>query len=303
MAFIFIFMVPSAAAVNKDNATVVAMAETILSGPMHVIVEAVKPAASPIAGDTTGGVFNNMWTICTGTLPDYFKTPYAFLKTLGFLLALAITLAHIFDHIQKEQNPVEAVWKSLIELFMTCLIILNIDKILDQFGAATSAIIDQFEQGADLTPTATVDDLLIALTGHSTGNMFWQIKAWMALSIPWVLAQLIIIGAKFVVIQICLEIIIRKLFVPIAIADIYHEGLRSPGMRYIKRYAGAYLKMVVCVVITIAISRIAGGVGSGHTVSSAGDGFDLCFSIIAINFSSIAIMLKAGEYTNDIIGA
>lgn len=295
ISFFVIFILPSAMAVNSDNALVVAMADTVLQGPMKIITGVIAPSAG------SSGVLIDLWAACTGTMPAWLQSVFNYMKGLGALLAIAITMAHIFENVQREQNPVEAIWKSLIELFATFLILMNIGTILDKSGGFITAIISNISTTGLASSTVSAEDLLKALTGHTSGNFFWMVQAWISLAIPWILSQLIIIAAKFVVIQICLEIIIRKTFTPLAVADIYREGLRSPGMRYMKRYLGAYLKMAVCAVIALAIGQLAGSTASA--ISDASDGLEFCFSTIALNFSSIAVMLKAGEYTNDIMGA
>ena len=298
ISFIIIFLLPGAFAVNNDNAMVVDMAQTILTGPMNIVTDTLT------GGAAASDVLINLWAQCTGSMEPWLETIFNYIKGLGALLAIAITMAHIFEGIQREQNPVEAVWKGLVELFATFLILMNIPTILDKAGEFMTAIISSITSGGLTNATASPEDLLKALTGHTSGNFFWMIQAWISLAVPWILTQLIIVAAKFVVIQICLEIIVRKAFAPIAVADIYHEGLRSPGMRYIKRYFGAYFKMAVCAVICLAISNIAGTMMT-RSISGGGasNALDFCFSLIAVNFSAIAVMLKAGEYTNDIMGA
>ena len=301
ISFILIFLLPSASAVNNDNAMIVSMAETILSGPMNTVTNTIS------AGAGGGDVFGNLWAACTGAMPSWLEGAFNFIKGLGALLAIAITMSHIFENIQKEQNPVEAVWKGLVELFATFLILMNIPTILDKAGEFMTDVINHITTGGTIDSGASADELLLAMTGATSGNIWWYFKAWVALAVPWMLTQLIIVAAKFVVIQICLEIIIRKTFAPLAIADIYQEGLRSPGMRYLKRYFGAYFKMAVCAVICLAISNLSAGMGGGLShglsLSSAADSTEYCFSIIALNFSAVAVMLKAGEFTNDIVGA
>ena len=297
VSFIMIFLLPSAFAVNDDNAMVVDMANTILKGPMNIVTDTLT------GGAASSDVLTGLWTACTGAMPSWLETAFNYIKGLGALLAIAITMAHIFENIQREQNPVEAVWKSLVELFATFLILMNIPTILDKAGEFMTAVISNITAGSLGDAGSSAEDLLRALTGHTSGNFFWMVRAWISLAIPWILTQLIIVAAKFVVIQICLEIIVRKTFAPLAVADIYHEGLRSPGMRYIKRYFGAYFKMAVCAVICLAIANLSAGMMEAGVGTGAGNALDYCFSIIAVNFSAIAVMLKAGEYTNDIMGA
>ena len=58
--------------------------------------------------------------------------------------------------------------------------------------------------------------------------------------------------------------------------------------------------MAVCAAVCLVVPnfmRISAPSGGAQAT------FDYMFAIIAVNFAAVAFMFKAGEYTNDIVGA
>ena len=102
-----------------------------------------------------------------------------------------------------------------------------------------------------------------------------------------------------------IELGVRKAFAPFAIIDIYSEGMRSPGMRYLKRYLATFLKIAVCLLVCYLGIELMGISAEDNIASfdSLGDCLQYIFRIIAINFTVLGVMAKAGEYANDVVGA
>ena len=45
------------------------------------------------------------------------------------------------------------------------------------------------------------------------------------------------------------EMVIRKIFMPLAMADLMAEGIRSPAVRYLKNYFGMYIRIIMFLII------------------------------------------------------
>ena len=60
------------------------------------------------------------------------------------------------------------------------------------------------------------------------------------------------------------ELIIRRIFTPIAITGIAVEGIRSPGVRYLKRYFAMYIRLAMYVVIISLCCRASSWALSGY---------------------------------------
>ncbi len=297
-SFIAVYIIPMAFAKDGNEAPK-AMLEQILEGPLKMIIDTVSGSdESP---------FKKLWDLCTGDFEDgsVFKTAFNSLKLIGGAFAFIIFGINLFKDMEREQNPIEAIWRGLIELFMVLLVIINLTDILDfftMFGKETISVFGSTAEDKDLT--GKIEDILkkLSYNDKSSGGLSWNFYVSMQLMLPWALSQIVTISAKFAVMQVAIDIFIRKLFTPLAIADIYKEGLRSPGVRWLKRYLGAYLKAAVCAAVAVLVSTFAKDILTVEA-TSAKTVLDSLITIIAVNFTAIGVMLKAGEYTNDMVGA
>jgi hypothetical protein len=267
------------------------MATKILSGGLSVISETISGS----------GVFAGLFDYCTQDMETLGVTATAYnaLKIVGATLALAIAISHIFQNIERGQDQVEAVFKTLVELLITGILINNVGKIMGALSEAGIAIINDFTS-TFTDPQESADTLLLSISDATDGGIVWFVGCFAKLVIPWIMAWLCDIAAKFVIIQLVVEIAIRRMFAPLAITDIYQEGIRSPGARYFKKFFAAFLKLAIAAFIGILMPQITASIGGlGTDVDGA---FDYVFTIIACNFAAIGIMLKAGEFANDIVG-
>ena len=71
------------------------------------------------------------------------------------------------------------------------------------------------------------------------------------------------------------EMVIRRMFTPIAITGIAVEGIRSPGVRYLKNYFALYIRLAMFVVIISLSCRASSwalSAGKGFKMTMFGDG-------------------------------
>ena len=274
----------------ESNPFVHAFAEKVVNAGIGVITETIK-------GE---GPFGALYDTCCDMDAAGVTDIYNDLVILGGTIALAIGISHIFQNIERNQDPVEAVFKTLVELFITFLFLMNVKEIMGAIMQAGKWIVSRIGEAAAGSSGASADDLLIALTGDSSGSFIWAIKATVSLIFPWILSCCIDIAAKFVIIQIMLEIIIRQMFAPLAIVDIYQEGLRSPGARYIKKFFATFIKLAICAFVALFVQS---NLSQTITTGDAGGALDSVFTLVAVNFAAIGLMFKGGEFANDIVGA
>ena len=231
-------------------------------------------------------------------------TKAMYMVAIGWVLILAVS--RMIKNISDGRDGLECILKMFLEISITLLIIVNIPPIIN----GMCEIINELSiKASTVTLFGTGDaettkwwDFVKTLAGEKAPknsgiigtikNALWNIKTCVALILPWIMSRIVYIATLFVLLQSILEIAIRRVFCPLAISDIYSEGLRSPGVRYIKKLLGAIMKFTVCIFAT----TIATSIGA------TGDGLEFAFNCIVINVVAIGVMFKAGEYTNDILG-
>lgn len=296
--FIVIFMIPSAFAGSISDFPKY-MLDTINSGVTNVFIDNLSADNSfykLMVGDYTGG------GKATG-LSDGIKAVMTATNSVAMLSVLVITMIRLFQELDKGGDVKESLYKSMTTMFLMGILVLNIDVILRfvvQIGEWLVGIVaDLHKEPTDNTIT------LKQITGKNKGGIIWWIQSFAILIIPWILTLLMSLVAKFMAFSILIELGIRRAFAPFAIVDIYSEGMRSPGMRYLKRYLAAFLKIVVALlVVYMGLELMKISIDKNLlNETSIKNILNYIFEVIAVNFTILGVITKSGEYTNDIVGA
>ena len=225
-------------------------------------------------------------------------------KIIGAFFVLIIAFSRMINNVSQGQDSTEMLMKAITEFAIAGIIIVNCDeiaKVIMNLGSAITREVGKAVQtagaaggdGSSVSPAIQLIRSVIKKDSYNGGKVGWTdgFKCAIQLLLPWAITYLVKIACAFAIISVLLEITIRRIFLPMSIADIYQEGLRSPGARYLKRFFGAFLKLALFIVISVA----------GGYIILAGDAKILV--VIAVNFSMIGLFFKAGEFTNDIVGA
>lgn len=219
----------------------------------------------------------------------------------GFIVVL-LALGRYFQSIEKGKDAAEGLYETFGEIFLVGLFMINIDKILEWLVMFGEWFIDV---ALSLTQTPAIPEINLAdILGEDTGGAFWWITAVAILLIPWILSFGLQLVAQWISFSLLIEVGIRKAFSPIAVCEIYGEGLRSPGVRYLKRFLATFLKIAIAIVTCYLGSVLTGITLSDNIIhaDSLWDGFQFIFRILAINFTVLGVIMKGGEYANDIVG-
>lgn len=284
---------PTASA-KKSNAFPLALAKQICGGVSCAVTEAV---ASPSFENLTSDDFSGV---------DILKTVYDGVKIIGAFWVIIIAMTNLFKTIENGQDPVEGIMRFFTELGITLIFIMNLDVLSSKLAQLGIVIINlvggrgSAEDAVDFT--AQAEQLLIALTGESTGGFAWHIQAVSSLIIPYVVSWIAVAAAYLCIYQIMIEIGIRRAFMPMAVAEVYQDGLRSPGARYIKKYFSCFLKLAIIIVINALVGTIV----SANTSFDGSAGPDVALGqttmLVVLSLTTVGMMFRASEFANDIVG-
>ena len=300
VGFILIFLLPSVFA--SDNSTQLDMAKVIMNG-----------VGSDIEDMLTGaGTYGAFYSYMTGTgFETLFNSAFLVIKVLGFMWCVAVAMSKLITLMEKGQDSMETIFRVLLEICVTGMFIINLEDVLGWIVLLGNNIIELITHltvsgaaAGAAAGDAEASDLLKHLdkNGKDTGGFIWGLGMNVKLFLPYAISQLLRIVAKFIALQLLIEIGLRRAFAPLAVADIYQEGLRSPGVRYLKRYFAVFLKiamaLLICKIGAAMISLVGLSYGTG-----TGGALSYVFEIVAINFTVIGAMFKSGEIANDVVGA
>lgn len=289
LTVVSIFLLPAANA-SPDNKKLKSMVEDITTGPLESALAIVN---GPLYTEVTSETFVN----------TNFANVYTILQILGVCTALIIAFFRLFKNLEEGKDPAENTIKMLIEVALVSLVIINASAILELVNKMGSLLINSFSPTTISTsnPGAglSTEEFIAAIDGNgkTKGGFTWELDLRLQLIFPWIGAKIAQLLTRFIVIQIIIEIGLRKIFIPLAIADIYGEGLRSPGFRYIKRLFAVYIKLAIALTVMVLSSTLA-----GILIGGMPNNLDKLFMIVLIYFTCASLMMKGSELANDITG-
>ena len=246
--------------------------------------------AQPIANLTLSDGAN-MWK-------NGMKGIYNAVQTIGYLMILLYFLIDLMEKSTSSQFSLEQFFKGFLKLVVAVAIISR--------GADLVQYILEFgnEFLSDVSKAGTTN----GLGKESAIISDWKSKCYTAdkalipqvaaigfmasLLIPWVCMTAIKVVIWVVAVSRAIELSLRCAFLPIGCANIFGEGMRGAGFRYLKK--------------TVAVA-IQGGIIIGILVlykylTNSLTGVDATLMPIISGFSAIMLIIKSQTFANDIMG-
>ena len=222
------------------------------------------------------------------------------LKAVASMLFMIRMISYVIQKIADGRDPLEEWALVLIKLGIGIAIIINAEKLvaaLCYVGYWLGKELVNASSNSDMA-ASSAEELFNILTGsdYHLGliEFIWHI---IEIFLPFALSFLAEIAIDFAVLQVFLEIGIRRVFIYIPIAEIYQEGLRSPGIRYLKKLLAAILKLTLMYFVILLSGEI-----SKLLASSSTNFLSLTLRLIIIKAVTIGALFRTGEYANDILG-
>lgn len=247
---------------------------------------------------------------------DLFQKPFKAMKAVGFMLSISIALSHLAMRIENGQDTPESVLKTLVEIGMTGLIIMNLADILKAIIDLGLLFINWFspEGVASSITTEQAESFFESWTGNKTGSLLWRSELdQMLASNGSMMNKLVDFGSGTILYATTLEIIIRQIFAPLAVADVYQDGFRSSGARYLKGLFACLLKLAICGFIMMVFieldslqitSKVMQTLQEQMNADNAMGSFKLTTAAILILKGSMTmLMFQSGQLAKEIVGA
>lgn len=224
-------------------------------------------------------------------ISEDFKVASNFLAILGMGWMLIIALTRMFTSLEQGKDAQEVAYKAILEICIAGIIIMELPAVLTWLQELGNAVLNNFLQG--LTGDADYKDsceaaqqMLVAMDEDLDSWKDVQEKGW-ASRIWWdfwmcrkfdlinILCWFCELTMQVIVLSYFSEFGIRKIFSPLAVADIYSEGMRSSGMRFLKKMFAVYLKISICM--------LSAGIG---------------YKIMKLSTTSVSVLAQSGEEIN-----
>lgn len=172
----------------------------------------------------------------------------------------------LFQDIQRESGSNLDVWfQSFAKMAIGFICVLNYDIIINAIANLGTFVSNQVESAVSvgegdingiiewIKKVGDVDgDIgakgLLGFIQDAIVELRWVFKKILVGAIV-VIMQLPLLAGDIVLYTIAIELLLRKVFLPLALADIVGEGARSTGIVYLKKYFALYLRVALCFVI------------------------------------------------------
>ena len=219
---------------------------------------------------------------------------------LGFSMILfGFKLGAEFD---SERDPVEGILKTFTQLCICIVCILMVEDFLVVIDELGTWMVKQIGEVDGAVASMFTADQMREAYGLGDNNFGWLALA-IELLIPYIFYYIESVLARVTAYSILIELVVKRCFVPLAIADIGYEGLRSSGVRYIKNYFGIYIKEALLILVCIASAALCGAVNAVIDDSVIKlQVANAIFNCIAIGGSTCILMGKCGDWARDVVG-
>lgn len=291
----------------------------ILCGQIDTVRSILMPKNNPDYVSTSGGYSYKLQdgTSCTKEAYDKEFSWYSkieqlnftgnliqIMKVFGIGLVMFILAQRFIEAAHAGKNITDTLTKIGIQFFLTVLIIMLADKLIEvmsQWATLMSSNLTSIALGQDGASNGL--SLLKDSGGKYTHPLLGdtdvtklsgKISGVFNLVVPYLLTFLVNIATYVLCFSVLIELMIRKIFVPFALGNCMMDGVNSKGVQYLKKYFACALRsglMVMICLITAYLMSIAYKNNIDH----------LTIIVIAMKFTSVGLMLKAGEWCNELV--
>lgn len=249
---------------------------------------------------------------------------------IGVSLLTVFLYVDILDKATKDMITLERLILIFVKYFLAIMILINLPDLIVTLFNLTKGLYDMLSGSASFeslhieyypghNPNTAVypewsEDLQKAFKDAGIKNgisalfkhFFSLITTILVILIMWVGK----IAGYFAVAGNALALIARVLFAPLGVVQCFDEGLRSSGIRYLKKIVAEALTFAVILGIMFAMSKI-----QVSLLEATGDIKEItpdnvlsllsikhCVGAIVLQLSAVGAMLKASQIANDIVG-
>ena len=245
-------------------------------------------------------------------------------KGLAASLVILFFLIELLNEAQKDFVTFERLTVMLLRLLAVTVLIMNLEMIVNGLEQLSFLIINELKDLAGNTSNSIEIIGQNPATGYRTREVEKDMKdalgkagikqalmVVLQLLIPWLISRLCYVVAYVIAVGRSIELIVRAIFSPIGVANLFEDGTRSSGFRYLKKFAACALQLGAIAVILYAANALCNSL-----ISSLSDGYmtitkdnildvlgsTALWSMSAIQLAVIGITLKAQSICNDILG-
>ena len=247
----------------------------------------------------------------------------AAIMSIGVAMMLLFFFVDLADKIKVREFTMEQFIRAFIGLLISFFLIVNsldLLKAFVEFGEGLAGMLNENSESARFFENPdNVDGLIEGLKDIGVlPSIGYAIKTIIPALICWI-GNIVVI---FIAVSRLVEMTIRTVFCPFAVADCYQDGSRSNGIRYLKKFLALALQFALIVAINVGIQfimkQIAGGDAGMEIIEVFADGRfneantkefldnllggDDFWLFMGLLVTKIGLMIKSMSIANDVVG-
>ena len=225
------------------------------------------------------------------------------MKVIGMALLTVYTLIEILNEAKNGTVHLDLLFKTAVKYVIGATLILFslelVQAIEQGMLAITRLAADSFE---DMGVAIYEEGVFgVSSFGFILNLVLLTLLRVALLPISWLIEVIIMVQAY----SILIEVTLRKVFVPVAVASVVQSGERSPGVRYLKKFAAMYIRMAVMIgafYLAGYMPNILIIANEGRVLSDIGQLLENMIGFIVFDLAAILFTSKAGKLADEIMG-
>ena len=249
---------------------------------------------------------NDKYTTILTNNQGVLSGPYNTMKTLGVSLLTLYFLIELAEKTSHDNFTIEHFVRMFIKFIIGYELISKGLSLFTKFISLTNAVTNDISTSINVEETSNGYEAFVAAVDKMCdGNFVMEFLAplpvILLLMVPALIMMLFSIILQVLFASRIVEMMVRVMFAPIACADIYSEGTRGGGFRYIKKFIALGLQSAVIIAVFIGVSKLS--VGSLATKGlSYPKLLGMASQQIVYQAVGVTVAMKAQNVANDIMG-
>lgn len=256
----------------------------------------------PVGGYGGSSVMNSaavsIWALVT--------TVHSYACPLAYCLIVLYFLLDVIEKSTHEQMSIEHFFRSSIKLVVAVFFIENSLEILEALLNFSNALTNEITSrvgSIDFTDGfgESVLESYYRDIDNASGitGVFLCIGFVLQLILPFVVIWVCSLVTTLVVWSRAIEIGVRGALAPLGMADLFTEGTKGAGFRYLKKYLAVLLQGAIIMLILFCYQAINAGLTSG---AASMEPIKVAFSQCTVSLTVMSMLLKTQNLANDLVG-
>lgn len=241
------------------------------------------------------------------------------LTGIGLCIIIVSGIIRFLMRFERGETNLDIWLSSFVSVIIAILVLIFMDDIVNAIDALGAFLVEQvssqltynnyrhlIEDSLDVTTSSSSDSWLTVLVSTVSGtvsSLFSALSSYTLSTWTRFLMQATTWAMSISAFVLFMEMALRRAFLPLAIADMSGEGIRSPGYRYLKAYVSLYIREAMFFAIAYAATLLENyawtadwGTKSNMVLGSVG-------MSICIRAATTAVLSGASRLSREIVGA